>query len=135
MHASALADGADLILAVGGDGTTTACAKVLAGTGTPLAIVPGGTGNLLAAVLGMPHNLTAAIHTSFHGSERRINAGASDGELFFGATSIGFGAPVMRDTHPRLKSRVGLLSYLLSAIRHLRYPADAFSVSIDGTRW
>jgi diacylglycerol kinase (ATP) len=128
----ALADGADLILSVGGDGTATACAKILAGTATPLAIVPGGTGNLLAAILDIPPNPAAAIHAAFHGREQRIDAGISDGELFFGSTSIGFAAAVIRDARPRLKSHIGMLSYLLSAISQLGYPADVFSVSIDG---
>jgi diacylglycerol kinase family enzyme len=128
----ALADGAELILAAGGDGTTSACAKILADTTIPLAIVPVGTGNLLAAVLGMPLNSAAALHTAFHGREQLIDAGTSYGELFFGATSIGFGAAVIRDARPRRKSHIGLAAYLLSAIKHLRYPADIFSVTIDG---
>jgi hypothetical protein len=41
----ALAEGAELVFAWGGDGTVQRCIDVLAGSGTPLAIVPGGTAN------------------------------------------------------------------------------------------
>ena len=44
----AVAAGAGLVFAAGGDGTVRACAEALAGTGAPLAIVPLGTANLTA---------------------------------------------------------------------------------------
>ena len=47
-------DGADLVVAVGGDGTVRGCAEGLAGTGVPLGIVPHGTANLLARTLRRP---------------------------------------------------------------------------------
>src|ERR1700761_5569573 len=47
----AVTAGAELVFAVGGDGTVRACASVLAGTGVRLAIVPRGTGNLAARAL------------------------------------------------------------------------------------
>ena len=50
----AVADGAGLVFAAGGDGTVRACAQALAGTGIPLAIVPLGTANLTARALGIP---------------------------------------------------------------------------------
>src|SRR5690242_16662252 len=49
----ALAEGAELILAWGGDGTVQRCVDALAGTGVPLAILPAGTANLFAANLGI----------------------------------------------------------------------------------
>ena len=56
----AAADGADLVVAVGGDGTVRGCAEGLANTGIPLGIVPVGTGNLLASALGIPAHARAA---------------------------------------------------------------------------
>ena len=56
----ALASGASLVFAAGGDGTVRACAQALAGTGTPLAIIPLGTANLTARALGIPAQVSRA---------------------------------------------------------------------------
>lgn len=45
---AAIADGADLVVAFGGDGTVRKVAEALVGTQTPMAVYPGGTGNLFA---------------------------------------------------------------------------------------
>jgi diacylglycerol kinase family enzyme len=50
----AVAEGVDLVIAQGGDGTVMACVTGLAGTDVPLAVLPGGTGNLLAANFDIP---------------------------------------------------------------------------------
>ncbi len=42
------------VIAVGGDGTITMLANILAGTGTPLGILPGGSANGMAKELGIP---------------------------------------------------------------------------------
>src|SRR5579859_3047351 len=61
----AVAAGARLVFAVGGDGTVRACAQALAGTQVPLAIVPRGTANLAARALGLPARLDAALSCGF----------------------------------------------------------------------
>ncbi len=63
---SALAAGADVVLACGGDGTVRHLARVLAGSGTPLGMVPTGTANLLA------RNLAIVLDAPAKGT-RRIN--------------------------------------------------------------
>ncbi|OLO43380.1 diacylglycerol/lipid kinase family protein [Actinomyces oris] len=50
----ALAAGARLVVAAGGDGTVRSVAAVLAGTGAQMGIVPLGTANLAARNLGVP---------------------------------------------------------------------------------
>src|ERR1700684_1340275 len=54
-------DGADLVVAVGGDGTVRGCAEGVASTGVPLGIVPHGTANLLARTLGIPGHPRAGL--------------------------------------------------------------------------
>src|SRR5690606_15470762 len=72
----AVAAGASVVLASGGDGTVRAVAEGLRGSGVPLAIVPQGTGNLLARNLGMPlGNMEAAVRAAFYGRNRPIDLG------------------------------------------------------------
>jgi diacylglycerol kinase family enzyme len=74
----AVADGAGLVFAAGGDGTVRACAQGLAGTGVPLAIVPLGTANLTARALGIPARADRAIDAGFRGRDHRIDLACAD---------------------------------------------------------
>jgi len=70
---AAVAAGARMVVAAGGDGTVRACAQALAGTQVPLAIVPLGTANLAARALGIPSRIGGSLATAFGGHERRID--------------------------------------------------------------
>ena len=66
----ALEDGADVVIAVGGDGTVRTVASAVSGTGHALGIIPIGTGNLFARNMGVPVDdidaaLTVATHLSW----------------------------------------------------------------------
>ena len=50
----ALANGADVVVAVGGDGTVRTVASAMSGTGHAMGIIPIGTGNLFARNMGIP---------------------------------------------------------------------------------
>ena len=51
---AALAEGVDVVVACGGDGTVNEVVQALAGTSSRLAVSPGGRGNDLARALGIP---------------------------------------------------------------------------------
>jgi diacylglycerol kinase family enzyme len=74
----AVAAGARMVVAAGGDGTVRACAQALAGTQVPLAIVPLGTANLAARALGVPSRIGGALAAGFGGHERRIDLAAAE---------------------------------------------------------
>ena len=75
---AAVAAGARMIVAAGGDGTVRACAQALAGTQVPLAIVPLGTANLAARALGIPSGIGGSLATAFGGHERRIDLAVAE---------------------------------------------------------
>src|SRR5690606_31784764 len=74
----ALAEGADVVITAGGDGTVRAVAQGLQNTGVPLALLPSGTGNLLARNLGLDVNasrMEASVELAFTGVDTAIDVG------------------------------------------------------------
>ena len=129
----AVAAGAGLVFAVGGDGTVRACAEALAGTEIPLAIVPRGTANLAARALGIPHRLGAALAAGFGGHERRIDLATADGMTFAAMAGLGVDAAVVAAAPAWLKSRAGWLAYATAGAGLAHGPRASFEISLDGT--
>lgn len=127
---NALAAGAALILAAGGDGTIRAVAEHLADTAATadLGIVPLGTGNLLARNLGVPlGNVSAAVARAFENEATTIDIGwadvhvSDDVQRHAFAVMAGFGidAHMITETNDDLKDRAGWLAYVESLGRAL----------------
>jgi YegS/Rv2252/BmrU family lipid kinase len=131
MARQALDDGAELVLACGGDGTVMACATALAGTDVPLAVVPFGTGNLVAANFDIPTDMDDAIEIALECRRRRIDLGAHGDDRFVVAAGMGFDAEMLRDADKRLKARLGPLAYVISGLKHIRRPQTGFQLRLD----
>jgi YegS/Rv2252/BmrU family lipid kinase len=127
----AVAEGVDLVMAQGGDGTVRACVTGLAGTGTPLAVLPGGTGNLLAVNFDIPTELDGAVEVALYGDRRRLDVAAMGDDRFAVMGGLGFDAAMLRDADPRLKERLGAVAYAISGLRHLRRRATRFELRLD----
>jgi YegS/Rv2252/BmrU family lipid kinase len=91
---AAVARGATLVVAWGGDGTVNEVGSAVAFGPACLAIVPGGSGNGLARELGVPLDAAAALAVAYGGRDRIIDAGELDGRLFFNVAGIGLDADV-----------------------------------------
>jgi len=140
----AVADGAGLVFAAGGDGTVRACAQALAGTAIPLAIVPLGTANLTARALGIPDRADRALRVGFRGRDRRIDLarvaeGGAEHGWFAAMAGIGLDAAVVEAAHAGGKRTVGWVAYLMSGLTHLSLAPREFTVRLDGgepmVRW
>ena len=157
----AVAAGASLVFAAGGDGTVRACAEALAGTGVPLAIVPLGTANLTARALGVPTRAERALDAGFDGRDRRIDlallegtgvgrpaggqeandetsvdetsGGATEGSAtrFAAMAGIGLDAAVVEAADEQLKRRLGWVAYAVSGVTRLSLPPRDFTVRLD----
>ena len=128
----AVAAGAGLVFAMGGDGTVRACAQTLADAGIPLAIVPWGTANLTARALGVPTGLDAALGVGFGRHERRIDLAVADGITYAAMAGIGVDAAVVGATPGRFKARAGWLAYAAAGARHALGPHTTFELRLDG---
>lgn len=140
MAEAAAVAGAELVLVCGGDGTVrTVCAE-LAGTGVSVGVVPTGTGNLLARNLHLPLHLQAAVDVALHGQDRaidlvKVSGDGLDDDHFTVMAGMGLDAAVMEGANEQIKARVGWLAYVVSGLRHMRFPAVRVDVSVDGGEW
>jgi diacylglycerol kinase (ATP) len=131
----ALKHGADLVFVWGGDGMVQQCADALVGADATIVIIPAGTANLLAHNLAIPHDLAEAVHIGFHGRRRQIDLGRINGEHFAVLAGIGFDADLIRDADRGLKTRLGRVAYLWSAVRNVGMKPTQLKIKIDGAQW
>ncbi len=137
MARAAVAAGADVIAAAGGDGTVRVVCAEMAGTGIPVGVIPAGTGNLLARNLGIPLSQDEALDTVLHGQDRAIDVVAVEGDhldktRFVVMAGLGLDAAIMDGAPDALKARLGWTAYVLAGARHLGYPAVRIDISVDG---
>ncbi|PFG44649.1 diacylglycerol kinase family enzyme [Isoptericola jiangsuensis] len=144
----ALDDGADVVVAAGGDGTVRAVADGLVGSGRPMGIIPAGTGNLLARNLDLPlADVEEAFAVVLGGVDRTIDVGRlkivrtadDDGDgaeegsahLFLVIAGLGFDAAMVADADDALKARVGWVAYFLAGVRHLHGRRLRATIGVD----
>lgn len=109
---SAVAEGYDLFVAGGGDGTVSAVADGLYGTGLPMAILPVGTWNALARGLDIPLILDGAIRliTGEHDLVP-VDGMLIDGRIYLLNAGVGISSSTMMNTERRQKRHMGWLAY------------------------
>jgi len=121
-------DGAELVVAAGGDGTVREIASALVDTEATLGIVPLGTFNNLARSLNLPSDPDAACGLIQRGLTRKIDVGiADDRHYFFEVAGVGVDADLF-PIGEELKS--GCFENLLHAIhlasRHAQSSANLY---------
>jgi diacylglycerol kinase (ATP) len=134
----AVAGGADVVVAVGGDGTVNEVARAVIGSGAALGIVPVGSGNGLARALRLPLQPVRALEALEKGEVRPIDVGRLNGRVFLNVAGVGFDAVVGHAFHEHGKrgGRRGLLGYVLQGLRELsRYKPTPLSVEHGDERF
>lgn len=137
MARAAVAAGADVVVAAGGDGTVRVICAEMASTGVPVGVVPAGTGNLLARNLGIPLSRDQALDVVLRGQDRAIDLVQIKGDglevtRFAVMAGMGLDAAIMAGAPDAMKRRMGWSAYVVAGLRHLRYPAVRVSISVDG---
>ncbi|OEZ54309.1 diacylglycerol kinase [Duganella sp. HH105] len=93
----ALADGAPVVVAGGGDGTINAVASVLVGSATRLGVLPLGTLNHFAKDLKIPLDLDQAVANVVQGRVCQVDVGEVNGRIFLNNSGLGIYPDIVRD--------------------------------------
>lgn len=141
----ASADGFDVIVAVGGDGTANEVlnglmqAKAARGHCATMGVLCVGRGNDFAFGVGVPRELDAAIRTLASGRTRTIDVGRAvggdfpQGRYFGNGVGIGFDTVVGFEAQ-KLKHLHGFMAYLVGALKtiFLYFEAPLVRIELDG---
>jgi diacylglycerol kinase (ATP) len=136
---NALRQGADLLVAAGGDGTVAEVATALEGTSAALAVLPLGTGNDFARALGVEHDLDLAVRTVFQGRLEQVDAVRWElperGEQgrFVNVAGCGFDAGVAARINEGFRFIGGTAAYVAAVFDTLRrYKPVELTIEVDG---
>jgi diacylglycerol kinase family enzyme len=119
------------ICAIGGDGTLSAVASVLAGTGATFVPLPGGTLNHFTKDLGIPQNIDQALGALHRSKVHAIDMASVNGSMFINNSSLGL-YPSSLHTRERFEDYLGkwpaaVIASLRSLLRFRTY-----TVTVDG---
>ncbi len=144
----AVADGFELIVAAGGDGTVN---EVLNGIGDApnglerarLGVLPLGTVNVFARELKIPLRLESAWEVLRRGREMKIDlprvefsaGGKRERRYFVQLAGAGFDARAIELVDWQHKKKVGPLAYIVAGLKALRERKPAIAVRADGQKF
>jgi diacylglycerol kinase family enzyme len=133
---AAIAAGADIVVAAGGDGTVNAVAAKLTGTGIDLGIIPLGTFNYVARGLDIPQDIAGAMAVLTTGTPRALPHGSINDRLFLNNAGLGI-YPAILQKRERLyakwgRSRRAALWAVVATMLRFRRPTRV-KVTVDGT--
>jgi diacylglycerol kinase family enzyme len=135
----ALAAGADLVLALGGDGTVNEIVQGMVGSAVPLHILPAGTANVFGTEThqaGRPEQAAARLPECL---PHRIALGrltCDRGKTvrhFLLMAGVGLDAHIVYRVDVALKARAGKLAYWLAGFRMFGRDLAEFDAHVDGT--
>jgi diacylglycerol kinase family enzyme len=132
-HASELAtshaEWADVLVAVGGDGTVGEVAGIACLAKKVMGIVPGGSTNIVARELGIPTNPQLAVRQVFHSRGRiTLDAGTCGDRTFLHMAGSGIDSLLFDLADSGLKRKVGWMAYLPAAMKALARPMATYTV-------
>jgi YegS/Rv2252/BmrU family lipid kinase len=136
-------EGAELLVAVGGDGTVHEVVNGIAGrSGVELAILPRGTGRDFVRTYRIPRALDEALRTAARGSVREIDLGRAhfrswDGgstEAYFAnIASAGMSGAIAKRTNETSKALGGKVSYFWATLAvFARWRTSEITVGVNG---
>ena len=128
----ALEDGADVVIAVGGDGTVRTVASASPAPAMRWASSPSAPATCFARNMGVPvDDIDAALTVATSHGSRLVDMGRltlldhpedDHGHAFLIIAGIGFDAAMIDDTNPELKANISWLAYFVGGVKNLFAP-------------
>lgn len=119
----AKADGFDLVIVSGGDGTIMEgmSGLIKSGSDIPLAQIPVGTANLLARAIQVPTDPAESLDVVFSGKAERFDVGylPNEDRYFALVAGAGYDARLIADASRELKNTLGFAAYIVTGIKNL----------------
>lgn len=126
---------ADLLIAVGGDGTLNLAVNAVAYTDTVLGVVPAGSGNDFARIWVAGLSADDVIKTALHGETIQIDLGQANERYFLNNAGVGFDAELIKrlrhKTWPRKFTYMSRALQLLPGYRSQPIVLDDPSQSVN----
>lgn len=124
---------ADLVVAVGGDGTVGEVLHGLVDTEVPVGILPLGTANVLAAELHLPRDVDRALEIIARKRAATIDVATVNGMLSFLVMGVGFDGRAVHEVAARRRGPITKLAYATAVVRALAgYREPRLEAEIDG---
>lgn len=133
----AVAKGADLILALGGDGTVNELLPGVVHSAVPLAVIPAGTANVLTREVGLGTKSLKAAARLGELVPRRVSVGLLRSEpgprdrYFLLMAGVGFDAHIVYRLNLPLKSKLGQVAYWVAAMKELGRELEELEVRVE----
>jgi diacylglycerol kinase (ATP) len=125
----AVAEGVDVIVAAGGDGTAILVAEEVMGTSSALGILPLGSAMNLGRSLGIPRDLAAAADLLATGEVVSVDVGKAPDGPFFQMVSVGISAAVLSELNRLIE---GQFDSFVGAIRAIvAYRPATMRIELD----
>lgn len=138
MARQSIAEGAEMIIAAGGDGTINEVIEGMVNSPVPLGILPAGTANVLANETGMSTSLEKAARALADYRPQQIAlgllqaTGTAAPRHFLLMAGVGLDARIVYNVSAGLKSKVGKLAYWAAAMTLVGRRLEEFDVKIEG---
>ncbi len=140
LASQAVSQGAEVVIAAGGDGTINGVVNGLVGhSNVRLGILPTGTANVWARESGIADisllgpNLEAAGKVLVEGVTLQVDVGRANDRYFLLMAGAGLDALVTQRIDQSAKRRVGAFAYAWTAVREaLKYRGTQVHIRIDG---
>ena len=127
---AAVAEGIDLVLVAGGDGTVNTIGCALVGTETIIGVIPSGSGNGFARHFNIPLGPERAVRALADAMVKRIDVGKVNGRPFLVTCSMAWDASIVRSFEKSLVR--GVLPYLFAGVNEFfLYTPQPVRVTVD----